>query len=251
MSRRAMRRRVGDRLWGSLSVATHTPVVLDMLGVLVAAASVAVTVVLMGITQEWVLTLALVPAAAGVWRWASSWWPPAASRVTKAARAEHRALVRLAIDGAPHRHARRAEQPHPYYGTYVESRGDRVAVALVKRSPGVPRHRRVERTEVVEERRFAGEEVEAAAGYLAELKDRARDLEVGERERLARKAVEAECERARRQRELEEQRLREIDDSHGEEIARRERELRAEQRREAEAEARQEAAALARALREH
>ena len=229
--------------------ATRAALLLELVALLLAAGFVVAIVVLIGLSQEWVLVLPLVPLAAATWRGASSWWPPDEGWRTKAARAERRALLRLAVDAAPHRHGRRPEQPHHYYGTFVEPRGDRVAVALVRRAPGVPRHRRAAETETVEQRRFAPEDVEAAAGYLAELNERARALEAGERARLASEAVEAERRRARRQRELEEQRLREIEASHAEDIAQRERELQDEHRREAETEARQEAAALARALR--
>ena len=172
---------VGRRVIGSAGARTYVPLVVELVGLAVAAVALVALIALTLVSQAAIALLA-VPTGAGVWNWARHWSPPR-SQWRVHADARRRCIDLLdAIDRAPHRHARRAR--HDLYGVFVERVGPSVSVALVRRRPG-PRRGRVERTSVAEERCFAGDEVEAAAGWLTQLEERAAAAEQHERDRLA------------------------------------------------------------------
>jgi hypothetical protein len=222
---------------------TYAPLVLELVGL---ALAVAVFAALAALTfVQAALVLLVAPTGAGVWNWARRWSPPRSRWRVEAAARRRRVELVDAIDRAPHRHGRGA---HEMYGVFVETKGPGVAVALVRRPPG-PRRGRAERTTVVDERRFAGDQVEDAAAWLAELEERAAAAERHERERLAAQRDEAQRARVRDQRAAEDARLHAIDEAHQRETARREAQLHAEDQRAREHEERIEAEALARALR--
>jgi len=236
---------VGRRVIGSAGARTYVPLVVELVGLAVAAVALVALIALTLVSQAAIALLA-VPTGAGVWNWARRWSPPR-SQWRVHADARRRCIDLLdAIDRAPHRHARRAR--HDLYGVFVERVGPSVSVALVRRRPG-PRRGRVERTSVAEERCFAGDEVEAAAGWLAQLEERAAAAEQHERDRLAAERDAAERARLRARRAAEDARLRTIEATHESELAQREAALRQEDERAREREAQLEAEALARALR--
>jgi hypothetical protein len=218
----------------------------EVAGLLVALGLAAALAVLT-VSQAACVLLA-APAGAGAWSLARRWTSPRTRwRALTDADRRRRELID-AIDRAPHRHARGRRPPYDLYGAFVEHDGPNVAVSLVRRPPG-PRRRRAQRTSVAEQRLFAGDEVEAAVAWRAEVEELAAAAERKHREQIAGRRAAAQQARLRERRAAEDARMQAIEDAHERDLAAREVQLAAEDRRARERERELEAEALARALR--